>query len=269
MYAILARMRLAAALLFGVSMLACSAAPKSKDNFDDVPSGYGDNSRPLDPPRNPDTVNDEGGAFDLGGRESDGGNMNPPDRDTDAGPMADAGMNNMCAGSVGPGDFKIVEIMIASASGSGDKGEWVEIQSTRDCTLNAKGLTISSPRGTGSDTVTISVDTFIPKYATFVVADSATPSVNHGLAGKVFEWNNADVLKNDGDTITVKSGSTVIDTLTYPAFTNLAIAKSVSFPWDCSWSDRSDWSRWSYSFATYGTTFKGTPNDDNWDVACY
>src|SRR5207249_9600377 len=131
--------------------------------------------------------------------------MDPPSRDDDAGmPMADAGPNNACMGSVGPGDFKIVEIMIASASGSGDKGEWVEIQSTRDCTLNAKGLSITSPRGTGSDTITITTDAFISKYATFVVADSATSSINHGLPGKVFEWNNTDVLKNDGDTITIK-----------------------------------------------------------------
>jgi hypothetical protein len=265
-------------LVFGLAAsvfaFACSGAPQKKgDNEGDIPSGNGDNSRPLDPPRNPDNVNDEGGAFDLGGRESDAGPMDPPNRDDDGGmpmPMADAGQNNTtCQGSVGAGDFKIVEIMIASASGSGDKGEWVEIQSTRDCTLNAKGLTITSPRGTGSDTVTITADTFIPKYTTFIVADSATSSINHGLPGNVFEWNNADVLKNDGDTITVKNGSVVVDTITYPQFTNLAIGKSVSFPWDCSWSDRSDWSRWSYSFATYGSIYKGTPNDDNYDVACY
>lgn len=256
--------------IVSVLMMACSAAPKKSDNLDDVPSGYGQNDRPLDPPRNPDNVNDEGGAFDLGGRESDAGPMDPPSRDDDAGmPMADAGPNDACQGVIGAGDFKIVEIMIASQSGSGDKGEWVEIQSTRDCTLNAKGLTITSPRGQGTDTVTVTTDTFIPKYATFIVADSANSSINHGLPGTVLEWNNADVLKNDGDTITIKNGSTVVDTITYPQFTNLAVGKSVSFPWDCSWSDRTDWARWSYSFATYGSIYKGTPNDDNYDVACY
>jgi hypothetical protein len=265
-------MRSAALLVVSILMMACSAAPSKKgDNFDDVPSGYGDNSKPLDPPRNPDNVNEDGGAFDLGGRESDGG-MNPPTRDDDAGmPMADAGPNNGCMGSVGAGDFKIVEIMIASQSGSGDKGEWIEVQSTRDCTLNAKGIVISSPRGMASDSATITGDAFIPKYGTFVVANSTNGSINHSLPGVVFAFagDPADVLKNDGDTITIKNGNVTVDTLTYPSFTNLSVAKSVSFPWDCSWSDRSDWSRWSYSFSTYGTSYKGTPNDDNWDVACY
>lgn len=276
MYVILPCMRsLVLSLLLvvaGVGAVACSAAPgKKSDGFDDVPSGYGDNSKPLDPPRNPDNVNEDGGAFDLGGRESDAG-MNPEQRDDDGGsPMADAGPNDNCTGSVGAGDFKIVEIMIASASGSGDKGEWVEFQSTRSCTLNAKGLTISSPRGNATDSVTIANDTFIPKYGTFIVANTTNGSINHGLPGTVFAFagDPADVLKNDGDTIAIKNGSVTVDTITYPAFTNLAAGKSVSFPWDCSWSDRSDWTRWSYSFATYGGTFKGTPNDDNYDVACY
>jgi hypothetical protein len=252
----------------------CSAASMKRDGGTDDPVwGYGENERPLTPPRNPDNINDDGGAFDLGGRQSDGGVMDPSRTGDASAPPPDAASNpKLCAGPVGPGDFKIVEIMIASQSGSGDKGEWIEIQSTRSCTLNAKGLTISSPRGSTTDSVTIAADTFIPAYSTFLVANTTNAQLNHGLPSPVFAFSGepADVLKNDGDTITITSDKTTIDTITYPKFSNLIVGSSVSFPWDCSWSDRSDWSRWSYSFSTYGGgQYKGTPNDDNFDVACY
>jgi len=255
--------------------LACSVKAGGGSDPLDPGFGGGDNERPLDPPRNPDSVNDDGGAFDLGGRQSDGtGDAGRPVDNTDAGaPSVDSGApSNVCPGAVGAGDFKIVEIMIASASGTGDKGEWVELQSTRSCTLNAKGLVITSPRGASSDTATVSGDLFVPAYGTFIVANTTNASLNHGLGSRVvaFTGEPADVLKNDGDTITVTNGGVTVDTLTYPKFANLVAGSSVSFPWDCAWSDRSDWSRWSYSFKTYGGgAYKGTPNDDNYDVACY
>jgi hypothetical protein len=77
-----------------------------------------------------------------------------------------------------------------------------------------------------------------------------------------------NLLDDSGDTVTVRLGTTVLDAFTYPSFTNLPTARSVSFPADCAWSQRSDFSNWSYSFTSYSTGFLGTPNADNIDVAC-
>jgi len=237
----------------------------------------------LTPPRPPDYENDDSGSFDLGGHKSDGGHpLNDGGRPVedggqpppvDAGPPVDSGTGpKLCGPSLVLGDVKIVEIMISSVSGSGDKGEWVEIQSTHGtCSVNVKGLSISSPRGdAGVDTVTITNDLILPPNGMFVVADSTDPTINGHLPAAVFSWNTSDVLKNSGDTIDVKLGTTLIDTLTYPAFTNLStnVGRSVSFPSDCAWSDRSTWDNWSYSFSYYSGLFQGTPNTDNDDVSC-
>ena len=164
----------------------------------------------------------------------------------------------------------IVELMITSKSGSGDSGEWIEIQNTRACWLELKGLTVESPRGASAPNVATITDDFeLAPNATFVVADSDDPVKNHAIPGKVISWNATDVLKNDGDTLTVKLGAVQVVSLTYPAFTNLTPGRALSFPIDCAWSDRASWPRWSLTFTEYATGFKGTPNGDNADVACF
>ena len=206
--------------------------------------------------------NDAGATAPEGGRISiDAGN---PQTGLDAGPSGD------CVGPLLLGDVKIVELMISTQSAIGDRGEWVEIQSTRSCRLNINGLTIASPRGTtATDSVTITTDTFLPPNGTFLVADSSIASLNGALPPVLFSWAASDVLKNTGDTVTLTAGTTMIDTLTYPSFTNLTPGRALSFPADCAWSDRASWARWSYAFRVYSGVLQGTPNADNTDVACY
>ena len=231
----------------------------------------------LAPPRDPDYTNDDSGAFNLGSRPGDGPGDAAPRVDDASAPDArlpDGGYAP-CTGPLQAGDLKIVEIMIASQSGSGDRGEWVEIQSTKQCRLNVNGVRVESPRGTTStDAVTVTNELILEPNGTFVVAGSADPTVNHGLPAPVYAWNAADVLKNDGDTVSVLSGATVLDSITYPSFAPIDYGRSISFPADCAWSDRPSWARWSYSFTQYasgpdGGVFLGTPNADNGDVACY
>ena len=289
---------------FIAAAVACTAAgSKGVNNGDLPPSGDGTGDPPLPPPRPPDINNDDAGAFGLGNRGKDAGGGRPDagrgEQDSgapidsgavgppDAGevPPVDAGGPDVvvtvdsgvvapadaCPGSLGAGDLAIVELMIASQTGPGDQGEWLEVQSTRPCSLNLKGLHFESPRAGGTDTLDIGDDFWLKPNAIFLVANSLDPATNHSLpAPPLWTWlgSPSDVLANGGDTITITNGGVTVDTLTYPAF-QLYSGRSISFPADCAWSVRSSWARWSYSFHLWTGAFQGTPNADNTDVACY
>lgn len=263
-------------------LAACTAAqttakkkktPASPDEF-----GFDDEFDDTDEaPLNPDLVDSDSGAFGAGARPASNNKDAGGGGRSDAGaPVLDGGADGgvvtktFCAGPLKAGDLAVVELMITSRAGSGDDGEWVEIQSTRDCWLNLEGVTIESPRGQATPDIARITGRFeLAPNDTFVVADSLDPLKNHKLPGRVIAWNATDVLKNDGDTIVVKSGATVIDTLTYPAFNNLTPGRALSFPVDCAWSHRATWERWSLTFTEWQPGFKGTPNTDNDDVACF
>jgi len=292
--------------------LACSgAASKKTTNDGQYPSGDDSLDPGLPPPRDPDIVNDDAGAFGPGtrgrdGGASDAGSRSPPDAaapdasqepdasdNPDASSLPDASApdasapdsgtvtpdsgvvvpGDACGGTgvLGAGDLAVVEIMIASQSGSGDRGEWLEVQSTRNCSLNLKGLHFESPRGTQKDTGDVTVDTWLPANGIFVIADSSDPVLNHNLPTPIYTWDHqpADVLVNSGDTVTLTAGSVTVETFTYPTFSVLHPGVSISFPADCAWSDRSSWARWSFSVHAWSGNFLGTPNADNTDVTCY
>ena len=256
------RRALFAFVLLGAT--ACSGGHRAPDDTggSDDP-GFAPPTLPQ--PMEASVVDDDSGALDPGQRQNDGGA-------TDAGhvEVSDAGSAVNCNAPLAAGDVKIVEIMIASQSGSGDRGEWVELQSTRACILDIKGLTVSSPRGTSTDSATVTSDVYVQPGGSFVVADSTSTTDNHSLpnATLVATWNTYDVLKNTGDEIDVTSGSTTIDSLTYPQFT-LTPGRSIAFPADCTWADRASWSRWSMSFNVWDSPFQGTPGADNAAVTCY
>lgn len=251
-------------LVLALLVVGCGASHNKPDD-----GSYDDNSgfiSPLPDPLEASTSEDDSGALDIGGRANDGGTTSDGGHGVDL----DGGAPVACTGPLAAGDVKIVEMMIASASGSADCGEWVELESTRTCILNINGLVVQSPRGTLFDKASVTVDTFIAPGASFLVADSASTTDNHSLpnAAVVATWNTYDVLKNGGDTIDVYAGTTLVDTLTYPAFT-LVPGRSVAFPADCAWSDRASWARWSMSFNVWSSPYQGTPGADNSDVSCY
>lgn len=255
-------------------LLACAAdaaAPKKKKKspVDPGDEWYDDEIPTEEQPIEPAYVNEDSGAF--------GASSRPAKNDKDGGTRLDASVPDgglvtkiFCQGPLAPGDLAVTELLIASRAGSGDDGEFVEITSTRDCWLKIKGVTVESPRGQAAPNVaTVDADLELPPHGTFVVADSLDPAKNYGIQGKVIAWNAADVLKNDGDTITVKSGTTTIDTVTYPTFGNLETGRSLAFPVDCTWNQRADWKRWSVTFTDRAPGQRGTPNAPNDDVACF
>ncbi|MBL8610681.1 MAG: hypothetical protein JNL38_25300 [Myxococcales bacterium] len=258
-----------------VALIACTTTTESKKKgplptTEDFGTDEGD---PGDPTKSPDTVTD-GGSLGAPSRQSKGETDAGRPTPADAGaPKPDGGATAKvyCTGALAAGDLRVVELMISSRAGSADTGEWVEIQSTRDCWLKLQGLRIESPRGaTGVDFVTINSAFELPPNGIFLVADSLDATKNTGLPTQnLFSFESSDVLKNEGDTVTIKMGATVIETRTYPQFSNLEAGRSISFPVDCAWSVIGDWARWSLTFDVYKPGFKGTPGIDNDDVACY
>ncbi len=273
-------------LLLGTAVLcalvisaACGTAAKkntfvpSGDGGPDTNTGDGDDAAVLDPTvtGSQTDVGDHPAAGDggkaEGGRGGTTGNEGGVDAAVDSGPVAPV----YCSGPLAVGDVRVVELMIKSQTAAFDDGEWIELQSARDCILKLGGVVVESPwatdAGSGIDSVTIPMGFELKPNGIFVVADTDSITYNHGIK-PVFSLDTIDALDDDGDKVTVKSGSTVLDAFTYPKFTNLPVARSMSFPADCAWSQRSDWPHWSYTFNVYATGFKGTPNGDNSDVAC-
>src|SRR5262249_13987360 len=148
----------------------------------------------LPPPRPPDFDNPDSGSLGVGERARD---ASAPKSEGGA-PFARAGAPaGDCPAVPGPGDLAIVEIMIESQSGPGDRGEWIEIQNTRNCTLNLRGLRVESPRtGDTPDAVDIDYDMSLGPNEVFTVADTLLDDDNHHLPSPVLSWIATDALNN-------------------------------------------------------------------------
>jgi hypothetical protein len=159
--------------------------------------------------------------------------------------------------------------MIQSVAGAGDDGEWLEVANAGDCSVDLRGLHAEAPRGTKVATLDLSDDLWLAPGASFVVADSTTPAINHYLPGVVYAWfsHPADVLRNKGSTVTLIAGGVIVDSVTYPALA-LEVGASIAFPNDCDAAARADWSLWRTSVGSYFPGFSGTPNAPNDDVHC-
>lgn len=260
-----------AAFLFACAAEQTTATKKKRTPVDPGDEFYGEEVSTEDDGLSP-TTNDDSGAF------SPAPSRPASDAGRDASTLVDSGSGDggvvtktYCAAPLAVGDLSVVELMISSRAGSADDGEWVEIQSTRDCWLKLKGLVVESPRGAATpNSVTITEDFELAPRGTFVVADTTDATKNGGLPGKVFGWSTTDALKNDGDTVIVKMGATTIESLTYPGFSNLEPGRSIAFPSDCpKTASKTDWARWSLTFDEWKPGKKGTPNAANDDVACF
>jgi hypothetical protein len=187
----------------------------------------------------------------------------------DATASVDATPENACDASLVPGQLLIDELMIESVKGSGDEGEWLEVANAAACSVDLRGLHAESPRGTKVATLDVSDDVWLAPGATFVIADSTTPAIDHYLPGLVYGWlgHPSDVLRNAGTTISLLASGTLVDSITYPALT-LTVGTALEYPSDCDAASRADWTRWQPSSSTYFPSFHGTPNAANDDVHC-
>jgi hypothetical protein len=181
----------------------------------------------------------------------------------------DGGDDAGCTSPLVPGALLIDELMIESVDGTGDHGEWLEVQNTQPCAVDLRGLHGDCPHGAKAASFDVAGDLWIPPGGWFVVADSVSPAIDHDVPLPVVAWqgNLGDVLRNKGTTVTLSANGAVIDTLTYPALT-LTVGTSVEFPSDCDPSTRDDFSRWVPAQASWFPGFRGTPNAANADVSC-
>lgn len=253
--------------LTAAALVAACSTPATTTKKDAGDNDFFDDFVEEDPtPIEPTYTDDEAGTIAQdrprpeGG--TDGGSKDSAPAPVDAGPCT----------TLAAGDLLIVELMVSSRPGAGDEAEWIEVRNMRNCVISLTNITIESPRGAVSDTVSINSGDKIQPGGTFVVASSSDPAKNNSLPGKVFGWNTTDVLKNDGDIVRILKGTTVLDSITFPRFTNLTPGRSLSFPADCDPMHHPTWDRWSLSFNTWAgapATSKGTPNAPNDDVACF
>ena len=204
-------------------------------------------------------VEHDGGSPDAGPADAGSPDAGPPD----AGPP-DAGPTP-CAPA--PGRLAIVEVMIASQSGT-DRGEWFEVLNTSTCTVNLSGLVLESPTTAGVPvTHTVSMGTVAPG-GQFVFALSGDPLENHGLAWDYVygTGTTADLfLGNTGDDLLLRDASgREIDRVHWAdGFTRGA---SRQFPRSLPAADNADWASWCDSVSVYSSTgglFYGTPGARN------
>lgn len=236
-------------------------------NDDDVGvDPYGEGANVFEP-----NTEQDAGAFSLPERPRTDAGSSVPVPDAGVGPnVPDAAPPPLC-GALGAGSLLVVELMIKSIDGAGDLAEWVELRNPNDCTLEVPvGLRVVSPRGTASDVATVTAAFTLPPYGQFLAGGPSAPS---GSSAPTLRWTPADTLKNTGDVIRIELGDVaaplVVDSLTYPSFSNLFAARTVAFPSDCPAAARSNFANWSGSFADYPPgPLVGTPFAPNDDVTC-
>ena len=167
------------------------------------------------------------------------------------------------------GSLAIDELMIESVAGTGDYGEWVEVENSLACAVNLRGLHGECATGATVHTFDVTGNVWIPAGGTFLVADSSDPAINHYLPGTLVVWTGqpGDVLRNEGGTVTLMWNGSLVDTVTYPS-RKLVVGASIAFPSNCMPTQITDWTTWQTSISSWFPGFEGTPNAPNTDVTC-
>jgi len=174
---------------------------------------------------------------------------------------------------VGPAFVLITEVMVASVSGSRDRGEWFELHNPGDCEAVLNGLTISSPTSSGTLRTHTIVDLRIPARGFVTLGQSLNPAEHHG-AGLDYAYGTGSrsteiVFSNSSDSLRIASGDTTIDEVSWTG-SGFTYSKSRQYPSESSPADRATWGNWCDStmiFSMEGGTFYGTPGAPN-DARC-
>lgn len=190
--------------------------------------------------------------------------MVDPEPDAMVEPEPDAAVVNPVPCAPSATNILITEVMVASITGSGDKGEWFEIHNVGDCIVDLAGVEIVSPTGSGVEKVHSIVAGTIDPDGYFVLALSGNAADNHGLKFDYVYENSAldDVVLNNGaDWIELRFGGAALDRASWPS-SGFTYGATKYFPANLDPAMNGDWSKWLVSTAVYssmGGTFLGTP----------
>src|SRR5687768_16432468 len=124
-------------------VFACAEGGGDPSDLDTGPGGF-DAGRIDAGPRIDAGSRDAGRPPDAGRRDAGPAGVDAGPPDSGPPPMPDAGTT--CAPA--SANLAIVEVMVASASGSADRGEWFEVVNFGDCTVALTGMVIESPTST-------------------------------------------------------------------------------------------------------------------------
>ena len=188
----------------------------------------------------------------------------PEDGDSGPGDPEDAGTPT-CAPA--PGALAIVEVMIASQSGS-DRGEWFEVVNTGSCAVDLSGLELGSPTTDGAP-VTHTVSTGVLSVGDHhVFALSGDPAGNHDLPWDYVygTGTRSDVfLGNTGDVLTIAYAGIELDRVEWSS-ADYRQGATLQYPPGAAYSANCDISRWCDAERVYSTTsgtYFGTPGAPN------
>lgn len=156
-----------------------------------------------------------------------------------------------------PGDLFFVEFMADPTAVSDTAGEWIELYATAPVDLN--GLELSN----GTSKTVLSGTHCLPVFmnTTALLAHGTDPTLNGGLPTPkaIFAFS----LGNTSGTLTLKSGTTVIDQFSYTKVAAGASTQLDAEKLDATQND--DEASWCAATGTYGTAAKdkGTPGTAN------
>jgi hypothetical protein len=153
------------------------------------------------------------------------------------------------------GELVITEIMARAASGSGDRGEYIEVFNTTRSPLQVQDCVIADNT---SHTIASSVIIAPQSYAVFAL--SGTASENGGIPSVAYVYTTI-ALNNGGETVAVRCGEVTLDSVTYTAsWVTLGASIQHSTAPDATLNDvRANWCVAPES-ATFGTLGRrGTP----------
>ena len=197
----------------------------------------------------------------------------PPPVDSgprDAGPR-DSGTSGTCPPS--SLNLAIVEIMIASQSGSGDLGEWFEVRNLGSCAINLAGLEIDSPTGGGTPVIHTVTSGLVTAGGFFVFAESGDAGDNHGLAVDYVYGSGTTgvVFNNSADSLSLRFGGMPIDTVSWTGSTDYRVGAARQLSRGTEAADNSmvgsgNWCDATNVYSSSGGTFLGTPGALN--AAC-
>ncbi|MFT5680896.1 MAG: hypothetical protein ACI8RZ_001802 [Myxococcota bacterium] len=170
------------------------------------------------------------------------------------------GFDGYTIADLSAGDLIITEIMANPAAVADYSGEYFEVYNDFGADVDLDGLEFSD--NSSSDTIDDTLVIADGGYAVFAINGDST--LNGGVDAD-FDWSGP-ALNNSGDSITLSSGATTIDTVDFSSFTiTSGVAMNLTTTGDA--TDNDDEVNWCEATSTYGDGDYGTPGSENDECA--